>query len=123
MFTPTELAGVLALYALFLGVIVYRELNWSSLRATLVEAASSASAIMFLLAAGTAFSTMVILEQAPQRFAGLILGLTDSPIAFLLLVNMVVLLSFGKPMELLMGRSRSCSVSIRSTSGSSSSST
>lgn len=92
VFTPTELAGVMALYALFLGVFVYRELDWSSLRATLVEAASSASAIMFLLAAGTAFATMVILEQVPQRVAGLILGFTDSPIAFLLLVNIVVLL-------------------------------
>lgn len=91
-FTPTELAGVMALYALFLGIFIYRELNWASLRPTLVEALASASAVMFLLAAGTAFSTMVILEQVPQRVAGLILGFTESPIAFLLLVNVLVLL-------------------------------
>lgn len=91
VFTPTELAGVMAFYALFLGVVVYRELNWQSLRATLVEAVASASAIMFLLASGTAFATMIILEQVPQRLAGLVLDVTASPIAFLLLMNLLVL--------------------------------
>lgn len=93
VFTPTELAGVMAFYALFLGVVVYRELKWQALRATVVESVMSASGVMFLLAAGTAFSTMIILEQVPQRLTGLILGFTENPIVFLLMINVFLLLA------------------------------
>lgn len=51
LFTPTEAGAVAAFYALFVAVVIYRELTFSSLYHVLVNAAKTTSVVMFLVAA------------------------------------------------------------------------
>ena len=57
-FTPTEAGVIAAVYALFVGLVVYRELKLSMLMECLVSAAKSSSIIMFLAAAAMVSSWM-----------------------------------------------------------------
>src|SRR3546814_10002972 len=50
IFTPTEAAVVAAVYALFVGMVVYRELEVRQLYGVLLSAAKTTSVVMFLVA-------------------------------------------------------------------------
>ena len=59
-FTPTEAGVITAVYALIIGLFVYRELKLSMLMDCLVSAAKSSSVIMFLAAAAMVSSLSLI---------------------------------------------------------------
>ncbi|MBK4895609.1 TRAP transporter large permease subunit, partial [Klebsiella pneumoniae] len=50
LFTPTEAGAVAAFYALFVSVVVYREMTFSTLYHVLINAAKTTSVVMFLVA-------------------------------------------------------------------------
>jgi len=92
IFTPTEAAVVTSLYALILGVFVYRSITWSKLRTVLRETLSSAAVIGFLTAAISVMGYVLAREQIPQKIALFFINHTASPIVFLLAVNVLLLL-------------------------------
>ena len=90
IFTPTEAAGVAAIYAL-LYIIVSRSAGSHQLSEAFVRAAISAAAVMFIIGFTTIFSRALTLEQIPQDLANFAIGLTQNPLMFLLLVSLVLL--------------------------------
>jgi len=92
MFTPTEAAVGTSLYALILGIFVYRSITWSKLRKVLRETLSSAAVIGFLTAAISVMGYVLAREQIPQKIALFFINHTTSPIVFLLAVNILLLL-------------------------------
>ncbi|HYR33448.1 MAG TPA: TRAP transporter large permease subunit, partial [Burkholderiales bacterium] len=66
VFTPTEAAVVAAVYALFVAMVVYRELNFAQLLEVFVSAAKTTSVIMFLVAAALVSSWLITVAQIPQ---------------------------------------------------------
>lgn len=97
IFTPTEAAAVAALYMLVLGV-GYGTLRAKQLKAVFASTASISGSIMLIIAAASLFGWVLGREQVPQMMATGMLQITESPLVFLLILN-VFLLLIGTVME------------------------
>lgn len=91
-FTATESAAVASFIALIVGLFIYRELKISSLPKVFVSTVITTSIITVLIAMANIFGWMLSFEQVPQQIAAWMVGLSDSPIVFLLLVNIFLLI-------------------------------
>lgn len=98
VFTPTEGGAIAVIYALFLGVLVYRTLTLKDFWEALVASSVSAAVIMLIVAAANLFGWILALNRVPQLVAELILQFTQNKYLFLLLINLI-LLFMGMIME------------------------
>jgi C4-dicarboxylate transporter DctM subunit len=98
MFTPTEAAGVACVYSTFVGVVIYRKLNFQNLPDVLLKAGLESGMVMLLIAMSEPFAWIVAVDQIPQMLIEWLTALTTSPWLILLLVNIFLLL-LGIPME------------------------
>jgi len=88
--TPTEASVLAVLYALFLGLL-YREINWASLREAFTGTARTTALIMFLTGIGSVMSFVITSEQVAEQLARSLGGLTDNKYAILSLVTLALL--------------------------------
>ncbi len=91
MFTPTEAAAVAAVYGAFVGFFIYKELTPAHLPKTLLSAAYNTTMIMFVVGAANLFGWILTNAQVPHMLAQTFATLTDSPLIFLMLVNVLLL--------------------------------
>jgi len=91
-FTPTEAAAVAALYAMLMAGFVYRALNWRGLYAVFAESLRSSTVVMLLIAAAFIVNYAVTAEQLDQALAGWIKSMDLSPLAFMLLINLLFII-------------------------------
>ncbi|MGY6632401.1 MAG: TRAP transporter large permease [Alkalilacustris sp.] len=94
VFTPTEASVMAVAYALVCSALVYRSLRLRDLPQIILRAALTSAAVLLILGAARAFAWVLIIERVPQDLASWILSLDLHPIAFLLVVNLLLLL-FG----------------------------
>lgn len=92
MFTPTEAAAVACLYALLLGFVVYRTLEFKQLGPILVETAETTGLVLVLVMAAGALGWCISISRLPQTLTPMIVSTITSPIAFLLMANALMLL-------------------------------
>lgn len=90
VFTPTEAAGVSVLYVLVLFVAA-RGLRLGLLWRTIAEAAMTTGSVLLIVASASLFSWIIAIERGPDLLSALLLGVSDNPAVFLLLVNVIVL--------------------------------
>lgn len=90
-FTPTEAAAVACLYAMFLGIFVYKELRWRDLPKIMIRTGTSLGSISSLFAIAACFTYIISLENVPMQISGFIMGLTTNRIVILLVINAVLL--------------------------------
>ncbi|MTD30667.1 TRAP transporter large permease [Planomicrobium sp. YIM 101495] len=98
IFTPTEAAVVAVVYGLVLSFLIYREMTWKESLAAVYDSSLTTGTIMLIIAAAAVFGRILALEQIPNEVASAMLSITDNPIIFLLLIN-VLLLVVGTFME------------------------
>ena len=101
-FTPTEASAVAVFYAWLAGRFVYRTLTLDKIPAILVRSAVMTAGVMLIISTSEAFAWALTVLQIPQAATEFIVSLNLSPLAFLLAVN-VFLLLFGIFMEPLPG--------------------
>jgi tripartite ATP-independent transporter DctM subunit len=101
-FTPTEASAVAVAYALIVGLLVYRSLEPAAIPGILVRTSVMAAAVMLIIAMSNVFGYVLTVLQVPQAVADWIGGLGLSPLGFLLLVNLFLLV-FGIFIEPLPG--------------------
>ena len=87
LFTPTEAAVAAVAWALFLGFVWYRTLNWKMLVKISMDTIETTAIVLFIVAAASLFGWVLTTTQLTEEIAGLVLGLTTSPWVFLLLAN------------------------------------
>ncbi|MCZ8100367.1 MAG: TRAP transporter large permease, partial [Burkholderiales bacterium] len=92
VFNVTESSAVAVAYALFVGLFVHRELDLRKLWQALVASARGTAVIMIILGGAQIVSWFLAYEQAPQRISEWMLGSIGSPVMFLLVVNVLLLL-------------------------------
>ena len=92
IFTPTEAAAVSVVYALFVELIIYRELTLSRLYAVCKDSAVLSACLMFILACAMTFVWLLTAEQIPVKVANAVIGLVHNWWTFLLLVSALFLL-------------------------------
>ena len=90
--TPTEAAAIAALYALLVAAGLYRALKFKTLLDVFIESARSAASVGLVIGASMILTYVVIQENIPQMISALFAGAEISPLAFMLLVNLLVLL-------------------------------
>lgn len=93
IFTPTEAGAVAAIYGLFVGLFVYKELKLKDLPKVLCNTAVSAAVIMIIMATVITFSYVLTREQIPQKIAEFLLSITTNKYVLLFLFNIIVLIA------------------------------
>lgn len=91
VFTPTEASAVAVVYAVIVGGLVYRELNMDELVPILKQSVISTAAVMLIIAAAALFSFLISRSGLPADVASWVTQVFDSPISFLLAVNVMLL--------------------------------
>ena len=89
-FTPTEAAGIGALYMLLLA-LSYRSMTLRGTALIFRDTAVITGQIMLIIGASALLSWILAREQVPQTVAAALLELTDNPVVFLLIVNVLLL--------------------------------
>jgi len=93
IFTPTEAAAVAAVAALIVGGLIYREFTWHSLRRSVISAAETTGTIILILLFSFMISRILSFERVPQDMTEAVQSVVHSPIAALLLVNLVLIIA------------------------------
>ena len=93
VFTATESAAVAVVYALVVGMFVYRKIEVKDLVHLFRDGAITSSIVMFIIATASIFSWLAAIENLPSHLAGALLGLTEDPIILLLIINLVLLIA------------------------------
>lgn len=90
--TATEGAALAVVAALFIGLVVYRELDWPHLKAAIIEGGVQTAVVMLLVAASALLGVYLTEVQAPQKLAQSILEITTNKWFVLALLNVLFLL-------------------------------
>jgi C4-dicarboxylate transporter DctM subunit len=93
VFTATESAAVAVVYALVVGMFVYRRIAPCDLFPLFRDGAVTSAIVMFIIAMASIFSWIAAIDDIPARMAGSLLVLTDNPVVLLLLVNLILLIA------------------------------
>jgi tripartite ATP-independent transporter DctM subunit len=92
VFTPTEAAVVAAVYALFVGLFIYRELKLRDLPGVLLAAAKVTAVVLFLVAAALVTSWLITRANIPAEISGYLTPVIDRPQLLMVLIVVLVLL-------------------------------
>ena len=98
MFTPTEAAAMSAVYAFFVAVFVYKDMSLKDVPKVLLNSANMSAMLLYIITNAVLFSFIMTNENIPQALADWMLGKGLGMIAFLLAVNVLLLLA-GNFME------------------------
>jgi tripartite ATP-independent transporter DctM subunit len=86
LFTPTEAGAFAGVYALAVGILIYRELTWERLKRALELTAIDIGSIMFIIALSGIFGYGLAYERAGDIFSRFMLGITNNPQILLLII-------------------------------------
>ena len=88
--TATEGAGLAVVAALFIGGVIYREINWQHLRKAMVEGVTQTAVVMLLVATSAVLGLYLTEIQVPQNFAKWVIGFTSNKLMVLALLNVML---------------------------------
>ncbi|MEF2072245.1 TRAP transporter large permease [Consotaella aegiceratis] len=92
VFTPSEIGAFGVLYAVFIGVFVYRQMRLQGFLAGLESSLTDVGAVMFLIALSAIFSYGIVLERVPEAVADWIVSVTDSVYGVMTLICIAVVI-------------------------------
>jgi C4-dicarboxylate transporter DctM subunit len=98
IFTPTEAAAVSAVYAFIIAVYVHGDIKLEEMPKTLVKSARISAMLLFIIANAFLFAFVLTTMQIPQQASELIIGMGLPAWAFLLAMNVLLLIA-GNFME------------------------
>ncbi len=99
IFTPTEAAVVVAVYALFVATCIYRELKLKDLYGVFVSAAITTSVVMFLVAAALVSSWLITISEITTQVVDLVRPFMDNQ-TILLIVIMILVVIVGTALDI-----------------------
>ncbi|WP_021029261.1 TRAP transporter large permease [Litchfieldella anticariensis] len=92
IFTPTEAAAIAVVYAIPVGLFVYRDLNLKALAQSFIHAATTTGVIMIILLFSFVASRIFTFERVPQELTELLLEVFQNKLLILLMVNIFLIL-------------------------------
>ena len=90
--TATEGAALAVVAALFIGLVVYRELDLAHLKAAMIEGGSQTAVVMLLVATSALLGSYLTEIQAPQQLARAVAEITTNKWFVLAMLNLLFLL-------------------------------
>ena len=98
MFTPTEAAAMSAVYAFVVAVFIYKDIGLKDVPKILLNSANMSAMLLYIITNAVMFSFNLANENIPQQLTAFMIEMGFGKIAFLLAVN-VILLMAGNFME------------------------
>jgi len=98
LFTPTEAAAMSAVYAFVIAVFVYKDIGLRDVKKIVLDSAAMSAMLLYIITNAVMFAFILTSEQIPQSIAAWIVEQGLGVVAFLLFVN-VLLLVIGMVME------------------------
>ncbi len=98
LFTPTEAAAMSAVYAFVVAVWVYKDMRLRDVPKVLLSSANTSAMLLYIITNAVLFSFLMTSENFPQLMAEWMIAKGLGPIAFLVAVNVLLLLA-GNVME------------------------
>jgi len=89
--TPTETAIIASVYALIVGLLIYRELPVRDIPRIFINSAVSSAAILALVGFANVFGWILVSERIPQAIAAAVLSVTDNKYLVIILINLLLL--------------------------------
>ena len=104
MFTPTEAAAVAAVYSAFIALFVYKDMSLKECPKVLLESGRLTIMLLFIIANAMLFAHVLTTEQIPQQITNWVLSEGLTPLGFLIMVNIVLLVagSFMEPSAIIL---------------------
>ena len=94
IFTPTEAAAVSVFYGLFVGFVIYKDLNLNKLSDIMVDSCSTTATVMFITMGASLFAYVLTRARLDQAIEGMMLNVTGgSTVIFFIIVNIVLLIA------------------------------
>ncbi|MBF8778533.1 C4-dicarboxylate TRAP transporter large permease protein DctM [Pseudomonas fulva] len=104
MFTPTEAAAVAAVYSAFIALFVYKDMSFRDCPKVLLESGRLTIMLLFIIANAMLFAHVLTTEQIPQQITQWVMSEGLTPLGFLIMVNVVLLIagSFMEPSAIIL---------------------
>jgi tripartite ATP-independent transporter DctM subunit len=90
-FTPTEAAVAACAWAMFLGIVVYRTLNWRRFVRVSYDTIETTAVVLLVVGAASIFAWILTSNRVPETVADLLLTMSERPWVILLLINIILL--------------------------------
>ncbi len=98
IFTPTEAAAMSAVYSFFVAVFVYKDMRLKDVPKVLLNSANMSAMLLYIITNAVMFSFILANENIPQELTSWMIDMGLGHIAFLLAVNLLLLMA-GNFME------------------------
>jgi TRAP-type transport system large permease protein len=92
IFTPTEAGVVAVVYALVIGMFIYRDLKPKDVMESLISSAKTSSVIMLLAAGAMVSAWLMAVGNVPQDISEFLSPLIDRPLLLLIVINIIIIL-------------------------------
>jgi tripartite ATP-independent transporter DctM subunit len=86
IFTPSEAGAFCVLYALIIGVFVYREMTWKAIWQVLEQSVGDIGMIMLIIMLSSMLGYAIIFDQVPQKMSSFMVALSDNPTVILFMI-------------------------------------
>lgn len=93
LFGPTEVAGIVVLYAMLIGRLIYRHLSGRDLIAAAMGSVEATANILFVVAGAALFAWVLTIGQVPMLASTWLLGVSENPLVLLLILNAILLVA------------------------------
>jgi len=100
MFTANEAAVVASVYAFFIEFFIYKAIDFKDIKNITVDSAVTSATLLLIVAAATCFGRYLTFDNLPNRVAEVVVASIQSPIVFLLAMN-ILLLGIGMFMDII----------------------
>lgn len=91
IFTATEAAIIASVYAFIIELFIHRSISLKEVKKITVESAVTSASLLIIVAGATCFGRVLTLENIPFRISSMVVEFIQSPILFLLVVNIIFL--------------------------------
>lgn len=100
IFTANEAAVVACVYALFVELVIHKSMNFRDVRKITISSAITSATLLIIVAGATCFGRLLTLQNIPGRITEVVLTNIQSPLLFLLVMN-ILLLMVGMFMDII----------------------
>lgn len=92
IFTPTEAGVVCATYALFVSMVIYKELKWFHMYEVLAQSGKTAAIVMFLVATALVSAWLIAIAEIPDQLIELLKPFMGNKIMMMIAINVLVII-------------------------------
>jgi len=92
IFTANEAAVIASVYAFFVELFIHKSITFKDVKKITVSSAVTSATLLIIVSGATCFGRFLTLENIPFRLSSLVMNVIQSPLVFLLVINVIFLI-------------------------------